>query len=162
MWQGEDSTFAIIAQRLHERQLADGWPDIFHAYHPEQRTEAVLAEAWSVLSAPRQLRANYGDQISLIIDPMEDIPLTQAVAEHPEVRCVRGRLGALPLAPEIEAKIINMCPGEEALIDVEYPAWCELQPYRGQRKVLRVKLIDVKPYSVAPVLCDVAFAGVGV
>lgn len=161
MWQGEDRTLAVLAQRKHVRQIADAWPDVFHAYHPEQRTEAVLAEAWDVLGAPRQLRAGYGDQIALVIDPLEDMPLTAALDAHPELRCIRGRLGQLKLAPEIEARVADMSPGDEAILEIQFPPWSELAAYRGIKKVVRVRLVDIKPYSFAPVLADTAFAGVG-
>lgn len=160
MWQGEDRTFAILASRLHERQLADGWPDVFHAYHPSQRTQAALDEAWAVLSAPRQEQANYGDQIALILDPMEDKELAESLAMRPELRCIRGRLGGLPLAPEIEAAVLRMRPGDEQLVDVFFPPWHELPAYRGQRRIIKVKLVDCKPYSMPPVLAEVAYAGV--
>jgi hypothetical protein len=159
MWQGEDRTFALLAQRLHERQLADGWPDVFHAYHPEQRTEEALADAWDVLGAPRQLRAAYGDQINLVIDPMEDEALAASLADTPELRCMRGRLGALRLAPEIEAAVLTMGPGDERLLNVQFPPWYEVEQYQGQRRLLRLRLVDIKPYSYPPVLAETAFAG---
>lgn len=160
MWQGEDRTFAILAQRLHERQLADGWPDIFHAYHPEQRTSLVLDGVWEFLNAPRQQYAKYGDLISLVLDPMEDKVLADSLATKPELRCIRGRLGALDLAPEIEEKVLGMKPGDEALVDIHFSYYTELLPYRGQSKVIRIKMIDCKPYGFAPTLAEHAFAGV--
>lgn len=161
MWQGEDRTFALLAASAHIRQLADGWPDVFHAYHPEQRTQQVLDEVWAYLNAPRQEQAKYGDQISLTVDPLEDAQLQQSISLRPEIRCVRGRLGQLKLAPEIEAAVTEMKVGEERLVEVHFPPWSGVAHYRGQRKLLRVRLLDAKPYSFAPVLSDVAFAGVG-
>lgn len=159
MWQGEDRTFAILAQRYHERQLVDGWPDIFHAYHPQQRTAEALEEAWSVLNAPRQEYAKYGDMVNLVLDPMEDAALQQAVAEHPEVRCIRGRLGQVKLAPELEGRLLQMKPGDDALVNVHFPHYHEVPAYRGQQAMIRMRLVDLKPYSFAPVLHEVALAG---
>lgn len=161
MWQGEDRTFAIHAQRLHERQLADGWPDVFHAYHPEQRTPEALAEAWQVLAAPRQLFAKYGDMVSLTLEPLEDPGLQESLAGKPELRCVRGRLGGLKLAPEIEAAVVEMQAGEQRIIEIHFPAWSNVGHYRGRKKLVQVKLVDIRPYGMPPVLADVAFAGVG-
>lgn len=161
MWQGEDRTFALHASSLHIRQLADGWADVFHAYHPEQREGEVLAEAWSILNAPRQQQANYGDQISLLIEPLEDRQLVASLELEPEMRCVRGRLGGLRLAPEIEAKVLEMHPGDSAMLDVRFPSWSELQHYRNQHRMLRLTLLDCKPYSAAPTLAEDVFAGVG-
>lgn len=159
MWEGEDRTFAILAQRTHERQLADGWPDIFHAYHPHQRTQEALDEAWAVLSAPRQVQANYGDHISLTIEPMEDAGLAESLATKPELRCVRGRLGGLELAPELEAAVLEMKPGEERLVELYYPPWHSLPAYRNQKRIVKLKLVDIRPYGFAPVLAEVSFAG---
>lgn len=162
MWQGEDRTFAVLASRLHVRQLADGWPDIYHAYHPDQRSEDALQAAWEVLAAPRQEQAKYGDMVSITVDPMEDPNLTAALARNSEVRCWRGRLGSSQLAPEIESKLLEMKPGEECLLPIQHPAWSSVANYRGQRKIIRLRLLDCKPFSYAPVLADEAFAGVSV
>jgi hypothetical protein len=161
MWQGEDRTFALHAARLHERQLADGWPDVYHAYHPEQRTQEALEDAWSVLNAPRQLRAKYGDHISLTLEPLEDPQLAQSISSKPELRCVRGRLGGLKLAPEIEAAVIDMSPGDSRIIDIKHPYWSPIPDYRGRSKLVQMKLVDIRPYGMPPVLAETAFAGVG-
>ena len=161
MWQGEDRTFALLAARNHERQLADGWPDVFHAYRMEQRTPEALEEAWTVLSAPRQTRAKYGDMVSLTLDPLEDPPLATSLAAKSEMRCIRGRLGGLPLAPELESAILDMAPGDIRLINMRFPMWHPIEVYRGHEKVIKLMLVDVKPYSYAPVLAEAAFAGVG-
>lgn len=162
MWQGEDRTFALLASRLHERQLADGWPDVFHAYHPHQRTPEALHEVWMVLSAPRQLYAKYGDMVSLILEPLEDPQLRDSLATKPELRCVRGRLGGLQLAPEIEEALQDMKPGDSRILDIKFPYWSPVPHYRNQSKMIQMTLVDVKPYSLPPVLADVGFAGVGV
>lgn len=161
MWQGEDRTFSILADRLHIRQLADGWPDVYHAYHPDQRTPQALTDAWDVLAAPRQLFAKYGDMVNVTLTPMEDPTLQSTLQRRPESRSIRGRLGGLDLAPEIEAALLEMKPGESRMLDVHFPQWAAVPQYRGKQRIIEVTLVDVKAYSVAPVLADVAFAGVG-
>lgn len=160
MWQGEDRTFALHAARLHERQLADGWPDVFHAYHPAQRSQEALDEAWTVLNAPRQQQAKYGDLISLTLEPLEDPGLQESLSSKPELRCVRGRLGGLQLAPEIEAALMEMKVGDSRIIDVRFPYYSAVAHYRGQSKLIQLKLVDCRPFGMAPVLADTAFAGV--
>lgn len=159
MWQGEDRTFALLAGALHERQLADSWPDIFHAYHPGQRRLEVLAEIWNVLSAPRQERAGYGDLVSIVLEPLEDAQVAAHLKRVPELGCVRGRLGALPLAPELEAALTNLKVGEQAMVDVRFMPWSQLTPYRGTSKIIRMHLVDCKPYGAAPVLHEEVFGG---
>lgn len=160
MWQGEDRSFALYSDRLHERQLADGWPDIYHAYHPSQRTPEALAEAWQVLSAPRQLRANYGDYVNFTVEPMEDPHLQEALARKPELSCVRGRLGGIDCAPEIEEALLEMAPGESRMLDIHFPRWSTVDPYRGQTKIIQLTMVDIKPYSAAPVIAEEVFEGV--
>lgn len=161
MWQGEDRTMAVLAERYHIKQWADGWPDIFHAYHPDMRTPETLTDALAVLGAPRQRRAAYGDMVSFTLEALEEGP------DSPPVH-IRGRLGGVDVLPEIEAQLLDMEPGGESVFNIRFPPWYpEIpQPGRaplvraGHTKTVRLVLHDIKPFSYAPVLGDVAFAGI--
>ena len=165
MWQGEDRTMAVLAQNYHIAQYADAWPDIYHAYQPEQRTQEALDNAWLQLRAPRQLEAKYGDAISFLLTPMEEPALAniQTVAS----RCFRGRLGALQVLPEIEVALAEMSPGESRIIGVNFPHWFqpttlasgEQLDYAGKEKLYEVEMIDIKPHGYAPVLAQHLFRG---
>lgn len=156
MWQGEDRTFALTAERARCVQYADGWPDIFHAYHIKQRTPEMLEQYEELLSAPRQTAAGYGDLVALTISPLTDQALQDQL--RPEARAVRGRLGALRLLPELEVALMGMTVGTQRIVEVRYPASWPLQPYRGKHGLLLVELLDAKPMGYAPVLAEDAFA----
>ena len=142
MWQGEDRSFAICAERSHIRQYCDAWPRITHCYHPHQRTQAWMDEAWQQLNAPQQMLAKIGDWINITLTPMEDSQLQQVL--DPRARCVRGRLGGLPLAPEIEAALLSMVVGDKIIVDYAVPAGHPAYP-QGTNKAIMVELIDVQP-----------------
>jgi hypothetical protein len=152
MWQGEDRTFAILAFRYHQHQWADPWPYIWHAYHPEQRSGEILDQALNVLLADPSLFAKEGDWVNFTIQTMEEASLRDQVFP------VRGRLGGLTLAPEIEKTLLELPVGESAIIEVSFPLWWP--ELAGQKRTLRIELLDAKPYGFAPVLADHAFMGV--
>lgn len=174
MWQGEDRTMAITAQQTHIDQFADGWPDIFHAYHPHMRTEEVLSEVFAHQQAPRQLFANLGDLVSFEITAMDiTIPgdtVPQRVAQRmqdlqknlydPRVKLVRGRLGALRIAPELEAALFEMSPGQSRLIKIKFPHYTDMPDYANQTKTMKLSLHDVKEYGFAPILSEDLLQGV--
>jgi hypothetical protein len=63
----------------------------------------------------------------------------------------RGFLGS-PMLPELEDAFLTMQRGETRTIGVHYPSHYPVAVYRGQRRLLRVTLIDCKPWGYAPVL----------
>lgn len=154
MWQGEDRTFSILAQRFHIGQHSDPWPDIFHLYHPDQRTEEYMAEVESWLSAPRQRSAKYGDLISLTLENLSTKSLSGRVFP------VRGRLGGLDLLPEIEAGVLEMEPGDERLMELHFPEFWPSDELRGGVQMARVRLVDVKEFGHSPVLAERLFRGI--
>lgn len=158
MWQGEDRHFAVRAERLHLQQYADGWPDVFHAYHPAQRGTEVLDSALDALGQQFDSVPNYGDLISVVVEPLQHPNLQKALA--PEHRSIRGRFGAIPFAPEIEVALEEMKPEESRIVSVSFPQTWPFSEYAGQTKLLQVTLVDVKPYSAQPVLADHVFRGV--
>lgn len=154
MWQGEDRTFSILAQRHHIPQTADPWPDIFHLYHPDQRDPEHMDSVSEWLSAPRQTSAKYGDLISLTIENLSSEALAGRVFP------VRGRLGGLGLLPEIEAAVLEMEPGDERLMELHFPAYWPADEIRGKVQVARVRLVDVKEFGLSPVLAEHGFRGI--
>jgi hypothetical protein len=155
MWQGEDRTFALKAEKNHIRQYADSWPDIYHAYHKDQRTPEMLNEMLRVLGAPRQERAKYGDLISLRLTPMEDAALQDGL--FPEAANCRGRLGQLKLAPELEQFVRDSKVGSEGIVDIAFPWYHGVPGYAGRTKAIKVEFIDAKPWGYAPVLAEHMF-----
>lgn len=151
MWQGEDRTFAILAFQLHEMQWADPWPYIYHAYHPEMRTEEALSSALKTLLAESSKYAKEGDLISFTLQHLEEPKLKD------QSFSIRGRLGGLTLAPEIEKTLMEMPVGEEAFVEVSFPFWWP--QLRGQTRTLKLEFIDSRPYGFPPILADHAFKG---
>jgi hypothetical protein len=126
MWQGEDRHFSVRAERLHIPLYADAWPEVWHCYRPSQREELAqqLERLQRVrLPAPREL-----DWVSLAIEPLEE----PALAGH--VEHVRGRLGMLRLAPELEAAIRTCEVGDAKFVRASI---------MGSERMLRIRLLDV-------------------
>jgi hypothetical protein len=161
--QGEDRHFCMRAEALHLKLVADPWPDIFHVYHrpsdealiPEylkrlndQYTECQdLGTGFKVVEMPPRV----GDLVSLELTALEPIP-TQQGAMHAPAQFVRGRLGQLPLHPELGDAILGMQRGETRIVPVHFDLSWPFAPHRGQRKLIRVHLIDHRPFGFAPVI----------
>lgn len=161
MWRGEDRTLAVLAERGHIQQWADGWPDIFHAYHPDMRKGKVLSAVLEQLGTPRQERAKHGDLVNFSLEALEEGPDFAPV--H-----VRGRLGGIDVLPEIEAALLDLTVGQDAITSLHFPPWYpEInlwdgrppQQYAGKTKVVRIKVHDIKPYGFQPVIVDAVFRG---
>jgi hypothetical protein len=140
MWQGEDRHLCVRAERLHVPMMADAWPAIFHAYSPAQQSEG--ADHRERLFPERQGSPTSDDLVSLHVGPVEPVQ-TESGFTHLGVLHVRGRLGRLGLCPEIEDAVKAMTRGESRILPVVYPPWSE-SPYRGQKRVMQVMLIDWK------------------
>jgi len=162
VWQGEDRHFCVRATRAHINLWADSWPDILHLYRKEdlQRklklrllwNEENTESRWttSVASKPE-----IGDLVSLILEPTEE------KAFSGRQRHLRGRLGSLRLLPALEDAILEMKPGEDRLVRVRFPMWWDmprgfmgvpLESYAGATKSILVRLLDAKPFGLAPTL----------
>jgi hypothetical protein len=137
MWQGEDRTFCVRANRAHIPLFADAWPDIFHVYRPEDRE--FIPNALDFLAEENPVAAEIGSLISAIIEPLEE-PGLMNLKLH-----LRGRLGGLNILPEIEQDLLDLPVGEECITKLHFPSWYELEQYRGQTKLVRLRLLDVKP-----------------
>ncbi len=152
MWQGEDRTFAILAQQRHEPQFADPWPDIFHAYHQDQRTDEVLQNAVQALSQRSQKYVSYGDRINFAVESLENDALKDKYFP------VRGRMGGLEMVPNLEALLLELAVGESAIHEIAFPFWWP--EGQGLKRVVRVTLVDAKPYGFPPVLADYALGDI--
>jgi len=159
MWQGEDRTLAILAQQAQLRQYADGWPDVYHAYHPQQRDPEYMTNVATMLQAPRQRRVNYGDLVAFTVDPLEDMGMQEAIKRNPCLRSVRCRMGGTSLAPELEAELMDMEVGSNRIVEVKFPYWHAVPEYRNRSILLKLGLVDCKPFGFAPVLAETAYAG---
>lgn len=137
MWQGEDRHFCVRAERLHMPMYADAWPEVWHCYRPSQRAE--LEEQLERLERSVGERALSGDFVSFSVEPCEEPRLVHAK------EFVRGRLGQLDVVAEIEAALREMSVGEERFVKVTFPADWPLPEYRGQTKILRVRLLSIRP-----------------
>lgn len=162
MWQGEDRSFAVLCERSHTYQYADPWPDIWHCYHPAQRTPEFVEKAMETLNFPRQEKAEVGDLINFTIEALEEprLLISDAPKPRPFVLCIRGRLGAMKLLPELEAALYDLKVGSEAIIALRFPSWYPIAEYRDQTRAVRVALVDVKSYGFAPVVAERAYLGI--
>lgn len=155
LMQGEDRHFCIRAEMLHIRMVADGWPDIFHIYHrpdDEQKIGEMETRLMTVAEdgdTPR--RPELGDLISLELQALESVPMNGGWM-HPPVQYVRGRLGRLSLHPELEEAITDMQRAEVRIVPTHFGLDYPFPPYRGQRRLIKVRLIDHKPHGYPPVI----------
>lgn len=133
MWQGEDRSFALRLQYARLRQYADAWPRIIHAYHPEQRTPEALRRSAELVNA-----ADDG-WLSLRIDALEDPALDDSL--DPALRLVRYRTASPTVMPQLHEAALATAAGEEAIVEVAFPGDYPIAPYRGQRKLYRLKRI---------------------
>ncbi len=154
MWQGEDRTFSILCERRHVAHVADGWPDIAHMYHPEDRATERLEVAVEVLGAPRQERTSYGDLVNFTLESLDDPGLLGRTFP------VRGRLGGLWLVPEIESALLDMKVGQQRFLEIAFPVTWPLEELRGKQRVVMLRLVDAKPFGFPPRLSENMFKGV--
>lgn len=148
MMAGEDRHFSIAAERRHIDAYADGWPDIAHCYHPEDH--ANIPELVARLGAPHPRLAGIGDLVSLRLRPLEPMQVgPQRYQGLPPV-LVRGRLGALPLAPELEAAVLTLPRGEQKIVKVAMPLHHAFPQFRGKNRLIELSVIDVKANTPHP------------
>lgn len=152
MSDGEDRHFCMRAEALHVPLYADAWPDIYHAYHPSDYGDitAQMAELCS-RSALSGQSPRLGWNVSL---KLENLEVPGLPPQH-----VRGRLGQLRLLPQIEERLYEMRPRESSVLKVHFPEWWPSDA-RSQDCVLRVTLLDTKPYRLPPVVGDEYMVGV--
>lgn len=147
LMQGEDRHFCIRAEQLHIRMVADGWPDIFHIYHRPEDEALILEMLWRLGPSRPDGSPSLGDLVSLELCALEPIG-----NHHQPVQYVRGRLGQVGLHPELESAVLGMERGDIQIVPVHFGLDYRLPQYRGQRRLIRVRLIDHKPMRFQPVV----------
>lgn len=157
MAEGEDRHFCARANQLHIQMLADAWPDIYHAYHPEEYGE--IDEQLEAMQALHDTRPYLGGLISARVELLEPVPDATGRLIRPAAQYVRGRLGALPVLPQLEETIASLETGESKLVKVAYPATYPDQQLRLKSVVMRVTLFDAKPFRIAPIIEREVFVG---
>ena len=152
MSDGEDRHFCMRAEQLHIPLFADAWPDIWHAYHPTDYPEidTRMAELES-RKALRFAAPKLGWSVSATIENLE-IP---GLPPH----YVRGRLGQLKLLPELEERLYQLHPDEAATLKCHFPASWPHDGVRGRDFVMRVKLLDCKPFRLPPTIDEEVSVG---
>lgn len=160
MSEGEDRHFCARAQRAHVGMYADAWPDVYHAYHPAEYGDipAMVAR----LGRKPLERPRVGDLVSLKLEILEPVPDAFGRMFMVGPKFVRGRLGCLPLLPQLENTAADLTVGASRITRVMYPAGYPLDFLRNQTRLFKVTLLDAKPYSFAPVIeCELLQGGSG-
>lgn len=158
MMAGEDRHFCIHAEAKHIPMYADGWPDIFHVYHPAD--QQLIYQMSDRLLTPHIRRAAIGDLVNLYLEPLEPVPIGPGqIAQMPPYH-LRGRLGALPLLPELEEAATETDRGTSRIVSVNFPSDFPDAFLRGRRRLIRLTVIDAKPMGFAPVIDRELLVGV--
>lgn len=144
----EDRQFSFRVERTHIEAFADPFPDIFHVYDAQTDPPQIPAMV-ERLGREHPTKARIGDLVSLKLEALEPVPHQTGWTAVPR-QYPRGRLGALPLMPEIEDAILDMTRGETRTVKVHCPINHPLPYMRGRRRLIRVTLVDTKP-NAAPV-----------
>ena len=150
MSDGEDRHFCHRAESLHLELVADAWPDIHHAYAPDEYED--IPQALERLERIQLGKPALGDLISIRLENLE-------VNASTEVQFRRGRLGQLSLPPEIEEKLYSLKPGGDALVKVFFPVHYARKEMANKSFIFRVTLYDSKPFALPPVIDQELFAG---
>lgn len=144
----EDRQFCQKAERLHIPMFADAWPDIFHQYHASDVVRSP--EYLDRLGTPHPEHPEPGSLVSLILQACEPIPQPNGTAVNVQAVPVRGRLEQVGLVPALEAEVRTMRRGESRIVPVEFPLHHPIPFYRGRKRLIKVTLVDTKPYGEAP------------
>src|SRR5256885_8770417 len=150
MFGWEDRQFCIKAERAHLEMVADPWGDSFHVYH---RADDVprIPEMLERLGQVHPQSPKLGDLVNVVLTALEPIPTPngwqQVAPQH-----VRGRLGTIARLPELEAAILGLTRGQEVIVPVHVPVHYPMPYLRGRRRLVRVQLIDTKPFGFPPIL----------
>jgi hypothetical protein len=136
MWQGEDRTFSVRANRAHLPLFADAWPDIFHVYRPEDISS--IPHWLDYLQTDKPSSPTFGNFVNFTIEPLEE-PALAGNKLH-----IRGRFGQIKMLPEIEYDLADLSVGNSALTKLHFPLWYEKEEYRGHTKLVRLTLNDVR------------------
>lgn len=147
---GEDRHLSIRAERLHIESVADPWPDIGHVYHAE---DVQKIPEWTERCGQEHPQvAGLGDLVSLRLRALEPLPVGPGRLQQVAPQNVRGRLGAIPLAPELEEAVSTMQRGETNIVRVHHPLSHPAPFFRNRTRLIQVDLLDVKANRPSPVL----------
>src|SRR6185295_8860380 len=106
------------------------------------------------LSAPHPTSASFGDLVSLKLRPLEPLAVGQGRYQQFPLVQTRGRLGALPLLPDLEEAVYAMTRGQTKIVKVRCPVHHPMAPLRGKTRLIEVTLVDIKRHGYAPVIED--------
>ncbi len=137
MWQGEDRTFCVLANRNHVRLWADGWPSIYHVYRPGD-VGKVPGPLETFKQRGRKRIPELGDLVSAKFTPVEEGNLAGWSYNY------RGKLSAGSLLGDMVQALKVSTVGADKFIQVKFPVWWEIPEYRNQVKTIRVELLDVR------------------
>lgn len=151
MAQGEDRHFCARAHALHIPLVADAWPDIYHAYHVAHYER--IPEMLERLTQEHPTEATFGDLVSMTIELLEPVRIGDRMVPVGK-RWVRGALGKLPVLPQVEEALIGMERGDVRLLRVHFPMSWPVVQLRGDTRLLRISLLDCKPFGFPPVVED--------
>ena len=155
---GEDRQFCIRTERAHIEAFADPWPDIFHVYHADQHVP-LIHEMVKRLGVQHPQTATLGDLVSLKIEALEPVPHGNGGWQAMPRQHVRGRLGQIAMMPELEEAVYSLSRGETRVVPVHMPIHHPLPYFRGRRRLIRLTLVDTKPFGFPPVLDAELFVG---
>ena len=157
MSEGEDRHFCARAQRLHIPMVAEPWPDVYHAYHVAEYGD--IPAQMARLAEAHPTRPVLGTLVNAKLELLE--PVSDALGRQMMLspKYVRGRLGCLPVLPQIEEAVVTLARGDSAIIRVAYPAHFPLDWLRSQTRLMRVTLLDCKVARFAPVIQRELFMG---
>lgn len=146
MWQGEDRSFCIRAQRAHIDLWADGWPSVFHVYRPSDIPKIPVVER-NLFESRRNL-PRPGDYVSARLTPVEEGHLAGWCLHY------RGRLGSDKLLRGLDNALGQGATGDSRFIQIKFPIWWEVAEYRGATKTIRVEILDVRQDLAHPTRDD--------
>lgn len=156
MQDGEDRHFCARAHSLHIPLFADAWPDIYHAYHTKHYER--IPEMVERLSTLHHDIAQRGDLVSVTVELLEPVRVGNRMLPV-QKRWVRGELGQLPVLAQVEEALVGMERGDAKLLRVFFPLAWPAKELRGETRILRVCLLDIKPFGYHPTLEDELLRG---
>ena len=91
--------------------------------------------------------------MSLVLEAVEPMPSNGQYFLLPPTH-LRGRIAELGLMPELEDTVRGLKRGESATVPIHLPQHYPMQAIRGQRRLVKVTLVDCKPFGFPPVVED--------
>jgi len=157
MSEGEDRHFCAHATARHVPLIADAWPDIYHAYHPHEYEQ--LAERVTALERPPYGHAVQGDLVSGKLEILEPVADPNGRFQRLRAHWLRGKLGTLPVLPQVEEALAALKPGEAKLVKLHFPVHWPRPELRLKSLIARVTLFDAKPWRIPPVVDEELMVG---